>query len=73
MYHTLRHDDQDVASQFYCMVNNEVTEEEYFECFQCEYQSVEETPMPDHVIGKLLSGLTKCIIFERIKSVFRLY
>lgn len=55
MYHTLRHDDQDVASQFYCLVISELASEEYFECYQCDYQNPEEAAMPDHVIGKLIS------------------
>ncbi|XP_066139690.1 zinc finger protein 37-like [Euwallacea fornicatus] len=50
MYHTLRHDDQDVASQFYCLVYSAAADEEYFECYQCDYQNAEESPMPDHVI-----------------------
>lgn len=46
----LQHDDKDVANMFYCCVMNKDTSDEYFECFQCHFQSVEEAVMPDHVI-----------------------
>ncbi|KAL1494386.1 hypothetical protein ABEB36_009992 [Hypothenemus hampei] len=54
MYHTLRHDDQDVASRFYCLVYSTNVDEEYFECYQCDYQNPEENSMPDHVIDHTL-------------------
>ncbi|CAG9773889.1 unnamed protein product [Ceutorhynchus assimilis] len=62
MYHTLKHNDQDIASQFYCMVYNGSTEEELFECYQCFYQDSEESAMPDHVIGHNVETVKTCLV-----------
>ncbi|KAH1016228.1 hypothetical protein HUJ04_007486 [Dendroctonus ponderosae] len=67
MYHTLRHDDQDVASQFYCLVINELASEEYFECYQCDYQNPEEAAMPDHVIDHSVVKAVKNPIVAKFK------
>ncbi|KAF7271730.1 hypothetical protein GWI33_015439 [Rhynchophorus ferrugineus] len=60
MNHILnRHEDKDVATLFYCTVLNQDTMDEYFECFQCNFQHPEEAVMPDHVIDHSRAVKTK--------------
>ncbi|XP_050298736.1 zinc finger Y-chromosomal protein 1-like isoform X2 [Anthonomus grandis grandis] len=52
LFHTLTHKEiPDLEEQLFCVVYNLLIDEQYYECFQCEFKQQDDSSMSLHIVG----------------------